>query len=855
MATPSLAAPASSRDAAHAFLPLLLILFFCSGCSALIYEIVWFQLLQFAIGSSAVSIAVLLGTFMGGMCLGSLAFGRLVSRRRHPLRTYAVLELCIGLLGILISAGMPLFDRFYASLAHAAGAGLTMRALVCVICLLPPTFLMGATLPAISRWIKNTPRGAAWLGFFYGGNTVGAVAGSLLAGFYLLRHFDMFTATYVAAALNLFVAIAGILLSFAAPYDAPPDPAAGVSDAAAIATPPFEESAIYLAIAISGASALGGEVIWTRLLALLFGGTIYTFSIILAVFLVGLGAGSSVGAVIARSTPSPRKALAWCQILCILAIAWSAWATTNGLPNWPANPYLDTGLRARFELDLARCAWAIAPPAIFWGASFPLALAAVIAARPRRDPARSVGRVYAANTLGAIAGSVFFALFSIAHWGSTASQHILIALAAAAGIIALLPGLLPVAGRPRSEAPRGLLGTTIALVCAILLGSSTLITLHVSQADQLPWQLVAWGRRFRAWTIDLPNEDINNGDTRLLYMGEGLNSSVAVTTSGADVRNFHVAGKIEASTDPQDMRLQLMLGHYPALFHPDADKKKKVLIVGCGAGVTAGTFILHPDFEKIVLCEIEPLVPKVVAQYFSEQNNSVVTRIDSGPHAGEFVDPRVTLINDDARHYILTTGEKYDVITSDPIHPWVKGAATLYSREYFELVKQHLNPGGLVTQWVPLYESNMAVVKSEIKTFFDAFPNGTIWLNDQNGAGYDVILLGSVEPLKIDARDLQSRMNLLISGVLGDVKLGTPADILKTYGGRARDLTDWTLGGEINTDRSLRLQYLAGEALNDDQATEIQNQILRHRQYPDDLLKAPADIEKSLREAWGDKGP
>lgn len=860
--------PNASGGVGGAFLPLLLILFVCSGCSALIYEIVWFQLLQFAIGSSAVSMAVLLGTFMGGMCLGSLLFGRFVSPKRHPLRIYACLELGVGILGLLISSGMPRFDSFYGALAHVGGSGLAMRAVICVICLLPPTLLMGATLPAIARWVENTPRGASWLGFFYGGNTVGAVAGSLLAGFYLLREFDMYTATHVAVGLNVLVGLAGIALSFACAggtasaggvYGAMGWPEGGDPPGAASGTAMLEESAIYVAIGLSGMAALGGEVIWTRLLSLLLGGTVYTFSIILAVFLAGLGAGSSIGAMIARTGANARVALAWSQALCTVCIAWTAYAVTNGLPNWPVNPYMNTGLSGRFALDLARCCWAILPPALFWGASFPLALAAVIHARPQRDPAKSVGRAYAANTLGAIAGSLFFALIAVRTWGSTASQHIQIALAGLAAVISMVPGL----GARRGDAARvrrGMTQAAIGILCAAILASGSLVVLTSTHIDALPWQLVAWGRRFRAFGFNpstletTPNEDLYNGDARLVYMGEGLNSSVAVTSSdpeadsftpGQDTLSFHVAGKVEASTELQDMRLQLMLGHYPALFHANPEQKKKVLIVGCGAGVTAGCFMLHKDYEKIVICEIEPLVPKLAGQYFSLENNSVVTPFPDGK-----LDPRVHLIDDDARHYILTTDEKYDVVTSDPIHPWVKGAATLYSKEYFELVKKHLNPGGLVTQWVPLYESNIPAVKSEIKTFFSVFSSGTIWCNDENGEGYDLVLMGSNEPMVIDQRELQSRMDLVISGILGRVKLGTATDILKTYGGRASDLEDWTSAGQINSDQDLRLEYLAGEALNNFDANDIQDQILRRRRWPEDLIKAPESVRSTIEKAW-----
>ena len=173
---------------------------------------------------------------------------------------------------------------------------------------------------------------------------------------------------------------------------------------------------------------------------------------------------------------------------------------------------------------------------------------------------------------------------------------------------------------------------------------------------------------------------------------------------------------------------------------------KSVLVVGFGAGVTAGSFVLHPGIKRIVICEIEPLIPEVVSTYFSKENYNVAH------------DPRVQIVYDDARHFILTTKEKFDVITSDPIHPWVKGAATLYTKEYFELVKQHLNPGGVVTQWVPLYESSPAVVKSEVATFFNVFTEGTVWSNDIQGRGYDLVLAGHATPQTIDLDSMQARL-------------------------------------------------------------------------------------------------
>src|ERR1700680_3941868 len=203
----------------HRLLPALLLLFVGSGCAALIYEIVWFQLLELVIGSAAVSMGVLLGTFMGGMCLGSMLLPRVMAADWHPLRVYAVLELGIGAIGLVLLFGMPFVGGEYTAWAGSGVVGFLMRGVAAGICLLPPTMLMGGTLPAIARWVANSPKGVAWLGFFYGGNTAGAVVGSLLAGFYLLRVTDIAVTTYVAVALNVIVAGVALAVSMTAPYE------------------------------------------------------------------------------------------------------------------------------------------------------------------------------------------------------------------------------------------------------------------------------------------------------------------------------------------------------------------------------------------------------------------------------------------------------------------------------------------------------------------------------------------------------------------------------------------------------------------------------------------------------------
>ena len=395
-------------------LPALLLLFFGSGCAALIYEVVWFQLLELVIGSSAVSMAVLLGTFMGGMCLGSLLLPRYMPEGMHPLKMYAVLEFGIGALGLLLLFGMPLVGGVYTAWAGSGVLGMFMRGLAAAVCLLPPTLLMGATLPAVARWVGSSKDGVAWLGYFYGGNTAGAVVGSLLAGFYLMSVYDISITTYVAVALNLTVAALALLLARldTMVVASPPAEARTI----ALVAPDLPRRTVYLAIGLSGLTALACEVLWTRQLSLMFGATTYTFSLILAVFLAGLGLGSSFGASAARNLERPRVALGWSQLALCAAMAWTAWILTDSLPYWPINPSIAPNAWFQFQLDLVRCLFAILPGAILWGASFPLALASV--ARDSDDPARLVGRVYAANTLGAIIGSLTASLLLVVWIGS-----------------------------------------------------------------------------------------------------------------------------------------------------------------------------------------------------------------------------------------------------------------------------------------------------------------------------------------------------------------------------------------------------------------------------------------------------
>ena len=640
---------------------------------------------------------------------------------------------------------MPYVEEVYARYAGHGLAGILLRGAVAGVCLLPPTLLMGATLPAIARWVETGPEGVSWLGFFYGGNIAGAVFGCLLAGFYLLRVYDMATATYVAVALNVTVAAIALALAAApARYEVPADRrdagergARGRRLGRVSGDRPLRDV---------GAGRRGG--LDPSALAVARRHRVHLLL--------------DPGRVPDR--PGDRQ-----QPRGIPGAAGRVGA--GGAGRLPVAP--DRGHRLDRGHDLAsrsptgrsspRCRRAPGTPSssTWCAASGPSCRRRACGERASRwrwrrspsrgqDPGRLVGGVYAANTIGAIAGALVFSLLLVPAIGTAGAERVLIGLAAAAALVALLPLLRP--------APRTVrLGGAAALAAA--LGVAGWLAWSVTP---VPWVVVAFGRQTASWLArSAPGivKDVPDGpgdpDVFCTYVGEGTNVSVAVTMTREGVRSFHGAGKIQASTQPADMRLQRMLGHIPALVHK---KPESVLVVACGAGITAGTFVLHPDVKRIVICDIEPLVPTVVTPMFGKENYHVVDGIArENPHTVN--GKQVEVVYDDGRHFLRTTQEKFDIITSDPIDPWVKGCAALNTVEYYQMCRDHLNPGGSVCLWIPLYESNLETTKSVIATFFQVFPHGILWSNERDGEGYDAILFGQVEPTVIDVDELQRRLD------------------------------------------------------------------------------------------------
>jgi spermidine synthase len=794
------AAPPTSSFAA------LLALFGASGCTALIYQVVWLERLSLAIGSSALSLGVVLATFMGGLGLGSLLASRGRGAATSALRRYAAIELAIGVLGLAAFSAIPLLGGAYAALAGGGAWTLGLRLAVAGVALLPATLLMGATLPVVAPWLGGRADGAAQLGCCYAANTAGGVAGAVLAAFYLLRVHDALAATLFAGALNFGIAAAALVLARGRSTPPPSERRGGT-------LPGRRTRSLYVATFLSGLTALSAEVLWTRHLSLLLGGTVYTYALVLAVVLLGMGAGSAAGAAAGRRY-DPHAALAACQALLGVAMAAAAYALARSLPFWPIDVALPTTPAAALQLDLLRAAYVVLPAALLWGASFPLALAAAVQAG--EEPRRAVGGLYAANTAGAIAGALATTFVLVVAVGSQRTQQLMIAASAGAALLLLVA---------RAGAHRRL-GAAVAVAAA----AAAALTVPA-----LPPEFMAYGRF-------LPTR---GSDANVVYAGEGVTAPVAVTEEPDGTLTYHSAGKTQASTYPQDMRLQRMLGHLATLL---PERPRNVLVVGLGAGVTAGAVAIDPAVERVVVAEFEPLVPRVAAEFFAEHNFGVV--------ANDKVEIRI----DDGRHLLATTAERFDAITSDPLDPWVKGAAALYTREFWQLARDKLNDGGVVTVFVQFYETTEDAVRSELATFIDVFPNAAVFANTVEGMGYDAVLVGrkTDEPIDLTrlAARLGSRAYAGVAASLASVGFESALDLASTFVADAESLEPWLEDAARNTDRNLRLQYLAGRGLNVFAANDIFAALVGDGpHFPPKLFTGtPAQLEELRQRLAGRQG-
>jgi len=775
---------------------LLSLAFLLSGISALVYETAWTRLLLSTFGATAPAAATVLATFMGGLALGAWGGGRIADRRspQSALTLYAGAELLVALFAYASPFFLQGLDDALVSAERVTG-----RALLVSAVLLPPTVLLGATLPLAVRALPaDVVRFASRL---YAVNTFGAVLGALAAGFVLLPTLGVTGTIHAAAGLTAIAAAVGWAASRRAPQDAPEE---GPGRRLPIGT-------LGLAAAIAGLSGLGAlacEVLWTRALVLAMGSTSQAFATMLAVFLVGIAAGAAVAPAILRRIGDPLRMLAILQgALGVLALV--AFGIGARLPF--AFLWLHEALPAGFGWQLvARTLLAAAlllPSTLLLGATFTAALALAGGNR-----ARDVGLVYGVNSAGSVLGALLAGLWALPRFGMEGAI-------AAAGVVHLLAMALALARGGGSPAFR-------AATALLALGGFAL-----ASSGESPWdpRVVARGFFFfpRLYTEARERGRLDEliEQSRTVYHRDGASASILVLRDRESL-GFIVDGKPEATTVPRDMRNQYLLGHLPALLH--RGPVGRGLVVGLGSGMTAGCLSLHA--KRTTVAELTPEVVRA-ASFFGEWNHGVLKNRTVKVH------------NDDARHFLRATRERYDVITSDPIHPYVRGSESLYSRDYFRRVKGRLAKGGVVAQWLPLYQMGLDDTKTVVATFREVFPDATVWVTIS-----DAVLIGGTGRRMKKAMDIGVMASLpAVHESLRRVYAGDPAMVLAARVAGPEGLRRFVRGARISTDDRPVLEFSAPRRVHEQTVSRNLRAILAVRDDPHwDLTGLPPDIRADV---------
>ena len=767
---------------------MLLLLFFFSGAAALVYEVVWARSLGLIFGASHLAVTTVLAVYMAGQALGSWLLGARADRSDRPLRLYGLLEIGIGVSGLGFLVLIRIYPAIYGPLARLAeenGPYLTfVRTMLAALAMIVPTSLMGGTLPTLSRAVTGrTGFPVRQVSFLYASNTLGAVGGALVTGFFLLKTLGVTVTMLFASGLSTAVGAVAIGMARAGVPRAP---------APAVEGPPARRRApsdlvvrlTMFGVGVSGFCALGYEVLWTRMLTFVVGTSVYSFTIMLGAFLAGLALGShAFGVLSRRSWTGRRRVVALLFAATQVAVGASALTVTILMRHLPRTAdhvqavlatlgWSEFGGRVASSFSVA-FAYLLAP-AFFMGMAFPAAGAVCSADDERIGSA--IGRLLTTNTIGAILGAAVSGWVLVYLFGIERSLQMLAVVNLATGIAVASS----IEGRTR--------GLVAVVSCAAML----LFARGVSPG----WGRV-WDEKFFAIytssgrSFDTPEHVQEHlQDTEVLYYREGVNETVSVVRPRGDVlETFIVNGRPEASTAPVDVQLQRTLGHLPVLLHP---APRSVFVLGTGTGMTLGATLIHPEVQRVTLGEIEPGVLGV-ARHFGDWNG----------HALD--DPRLRIVFNDGRNFLASTHESFDVITADPIHPWSGGAAYLYTAEYFRTVRSRLAPGGIAAQWLPLYELATRDVRTVVRTFSEVFPHVMVWLTY-----YDAVLVGSKEPILLDESALAARLDRdAIRAALAPIHMASARDLLSYFVMGDVGARRFGQGGEINTDDNLFLEFSA----------------------------------------------
>ena len=746
--------------------PALAGVFALSGAAGLIHEVVWARLLARVFGAISLAVSTVLAAYMGGLALGSWWIGTRLHGIADRRRAYAWLEIGIGVSALLVPVLLHLAEPMYGVVWRRFGFSFAvftvLRFAIAFALLVGPTVLMGATLPLLADYFAGLGEGARRLTpeWLYTANLAGAVVGVAMAGFVIMPSLGLRGTILVGVAVNISAGLVVLALPRLTEQRSAPAPEA--------APRPRIPLALVVAAVASGLGSLATQGVWTRVLVLVVGSSTYAFSAVLLVYLVALTGGSAWASRRGRRHDALPDLAMVHALLGLFTLA--AVYAVDRLPGWYAvmlARWSPAGIAGTVALDVLILFGLLVLPVLCAGAVLPLALSGAVSGA-RRDAGAVVGTVYALNTVGAIAGALLagFVLLPV-----VGSQATLLGTAVMAGLLALL-----FAGASRRR--RTLAPAMVAVTAALLAGSLM----------EPPWKQEALNAAAYDPVRPNPRELVHPLD-RVVYHREGRNASVAVIARKA-IHSLRINGRVNASDNPLDVQTQVLLAEVPLLLAPRTDE---VFLLGWGSGVTAGAALAGP-VARLTAVEIEPAVV-AASDLFRHVNHDARD------------DPRLRLYEDDARHILRASEDTYDVIISEPSHPWVTGVADLFTRDFFALAARRLRPGGLFTQWLQGYQISPQTFHSILFSFASVFPHVLVYAPPHNA---DWILVGALGPIRVDLAELDRRWTR--DGIRTEtarVGLGRPEDLLAgIYLGPSR-VAEITGEGQLNTDDNMFVEFHA----------------------------------------------
>jgi len=796
-------------------LVLVWILFLLSGSCGLIYEVLWCRHLGLMFGNTSHSLSAVLTAFMGGLALGSFISGRLCHKIRRPLLVYGVLEVLIGVYCALLPLVFtnPALIGFYRSLYGEAGSGSLpiARFVISFVLLLIPTTFMGATLPLLTHFLVRSRSGLGrTVGALYAINSLGAVLGALAAGFFLLPVIGKSGSNWLAVAFNLILGALAIGFGFRAsvPVDdinAKPPPESRDSAGRSLHVSPLALRLTMLTFGITGFAAMATQIGWTRAISLGTGSSTYAFSLIVGVFILGLSSGGWWGSRVAPRTPDPLALLA--KLLMLVGLFSFIVSVVLGygpllfffLTAW-ASPL---GFNVLLMAQALGIALLIIAPTFLMGATMPLTIQ--VASQSSNNAGKTVGTVYAINTVGSILGSFFGGLFLIPALQIQSTLEIMALLYAVPGVVLFL--LSPSARDKRQLAVCGAILLPLAAIAAsgqrwdeyLMSGGMYLLR----DANTLKA-----AREFRIRDA-IPNLKLNSD---MCYYKEGSEATVAILRIGDDL-SLRVGGKPDASSRG-DMATQISLTLFPEVLHPKG--AEDVLVIGLGSGVSVGSALAPETVKRVDVVEMSPEV--VIGSWWFQPYNELTYNVPPPtkgmhPAAPPWIQtPKVEVIVNDGRNHLLLTSRMYDVIASEPSNPWMAGVGNLFTEEAFTLCRSRLKPGGLMCQWLHSYSLEQTHFFSIVRTFTDVYKHAQLWQVNH----YDYLLVGSETPIDIPIDRLRQRLaQPQIKSWLERVHLETDTRFMACLVANETVLKGRSRNFALHTDDNMLLEFEAPRAIYD----------------------------------------